>query len=146
MYNQHTRNLQLMIFLPIVCCCHEEDSVPYRSAEYFWGLHVKLSCMICKQRLTVVGNGAEGWWEMVCSSIYAHWLNVSSATAIMWIKSIQSYVCTTQYFVAIFSCVKPCHIISVIPLLRVHDNHCLYPKLVDKVAARRFSFASSVCR
>ena len=73
---------------------------------------------------------------MVCSSIYAHSLNVSSATAIMWIKSIQSYVCTTQYSVAIFYD-KPCQIISVIPLLHVHD--IIYPKLVDKVAARRFS-------
>ena len=74
---------------------------------------------------------------MVCSSIYAHSLNVSSATAIMWIKSIQSYVCTTQYSVAIFYDKR--QIISVIPLLRVHDNHCLYPKLVDKVAVHRFS-------
>ena len=96
------------------------------------------------QRLTVVGNGAEG---KICLMRNVHSLNVSSATAIMWIKSIQSYVCTTQYSVAMINFYdKPCQIISVIPLLRVHDNHCLYPKLVDKVAARRFSFAASVCR
>ena len=59
----------------------------------------------------------------------------------MWIKSIQSYVCTTQYSVAIFYD-KPCQIISVIPLLRVHD--IIYPKLVDKVAARRFLFLGCV--